>query len=268
MGRTMKAFLPQPSGSFPAAGLFLLAILAVLQLSGCASSPEESQEIRIGLGTPAREIEKLGGKSVVVFSYRMNGHKYDFVSYTFSRAGLTTGVFEDGRLFADIPSTVWNDGLRRRLEFALPGEQSNIEANLRSIHALIVEQRRLMAPQGRLPVNTSAHAAGMVAFAALFGWYAPDVFSTTITQGARDRKAVDLTLLYSGVSYSAFLGGLPKPDQVIFPGPSYRVALYMGPGLASSDKIYVIGTLNGRVLWVAHGSSIVLSSFLSAQGKR
>jgi hypothetical protein len=203
------------------------------------------------------------------FSYLMEGKKYDLISFANSPSLV---VFEDGGLYAVISKT---EKAHLDLLFAegMKQEELPLEKSLDSIHSWVKGKGDLNHNQCVLEGYSSSlaeSAAASVVFVAgspiLLPFVVVGAMGDTLTTKQRALgQILNESLANSDASFRGFLSQLPEPSSQISKG-SYSVSFYnpvQSFWVHPSEYVYIVGSCDGKVTWVAFNSFQILHKFVA-----
>ncbi|HJX30915.1 MAG TPA: hypothetical protein VJ624_03575, partial [Thermodesulfobacteriota bacterium] len=248
--------------------MLMFLMTGVLILNACASRQIQQPPL-LHLASPLSDVAKTGGDMSCSFSYLMEGKKYDLISFANSPSLV---VFEDGGLYAVIPKTekvlldqLFTEGMRQ--------EELPLEKCLDSIHSWVKKKKDLNHNRCELENYSSSFAetaGASVIMAAglpiLFPFIAVGAMGDALTTKQQAlAKTLNDSLANSDASFSGFLSQLPKPSSQISKG-SYSVSFYnpvQSFWTHPSEYVYIVGSCDGKVTWVAFNSFQILQKFVA-----
>jgi hypothetical protein len=248
--------------------MLLFLMTGVLFLNACASRQVQQPPL-LHLASPLSDVAKIGGDMSCSFSYLMEGKKYDLISFAKSSSLV---VFEDGGLYAVISKTE-KFHLEQVVAEGMKQEELPLEKSLNSIHLWVKEKKELNHNRCDLESFSSsvAETAGAsVVFAAglpiLFPFIAVGAMGDALTTKQQAlAKTLNDSLANSDASFSGFLSQFPKPSSQISKG-SYSVSFYnpvQSFWIHPSEYVYIVGSCDGKVTWVAFNSFQILQKFVA-----
>ena len=248
--------------------MLLFLMTGVLILNACASRQVQQPPL-LHLTSPLSDVAKIGGDMSCSFSYLMEGKKYDLISFANTPSFV---VFEDGGLYAVIPKTekalldqLFADGMKQ--------EELPLEKSLDSIHSWVKEKRELNHNRCDLESYSSSFAdtaGASVIMAAglpiLFPFIAVGAMGDALTTKQQAlAQMLNESLANSDTSFGGFISQLPKPSSQISKG-SYSVSFYnpvQSFWIHPSEYVYIVGSCDGKVTWVAFNSFQILHKFVA-----
>lgn len=269
----MKTPASQPKAGTP---VTLLLLTGFCLLNSCAPPITP-----LPPGTPWREVAKSvqAEQSIPKFSYRMNGRKYDVVTFATAATGSFYGdfsdpvVFEDGRLYAvmsDAGQIEWD----RRFRECVKSGGLPLANGVGPLHSLVMEQRQLNQRRGfaedpAARIHAGHVAAGLVVIPPLLFIVGMQTLATApmipvVAGWERRAQPVNDALLDSGLSYTAFFAQLPKPGrQRSIKG--YEIKIYQLP-FGGVSYFYHVAFREGKVMWVANSSQEITGNMPDPSG--
>lgn len=248
--------------------MLMFLMTGVLILNACASGRIQQPPL-LHIASTLSDVVKIGGDPSCSFSYLMDGKKYDLISFARSPSLV---VFENGGLYAVIPKTE-KAHLEQLFAEGMKQEKLPLEKSLDSVHSWIKEKRELNHNRCELENYSSSlaeSAAASVVFVAGSPILLPFVVvgamgDTLTTKQQAFAQTLNESLANSDSSFSGFILQLPKPSSQISKG-SYSVCFYnpvQSFWLPPGDYVYIVGSCDGKVLWVAYNSFQILQKFVA-----